>query len=176
MSIVRRLNFWLTRSSCMSGMDRKTSSYFPDRFSRRKMKCGCTFDLGVPATFLESAELSCACPIFCLEKFADPTRYAPPPPASKKNARLSAGETGQAKCLSLTGACVSHAANFLIRGYLHLLRNHLLTVGLFCGIFLKLKLVLQTMLSYHPFATLLASFWRMRICHQELPECREGLH
>ena len=39
------------------------------------MKCACTFDARAPATFLESAELSCACPIFRHEKFAEPTRY-----------------------------------------------------------------------------------------------------
>ena len=38
------------------------------------MKCACTFGWGALATFSESAELSCACPIFRREKFAEPTR------------------------------------------------------------------------------------------------------
>ena len=50
--------------------------WFPWPFSKRKMKCACTFGWGAPATFSESAKLSCACPIFRCEKFAGPTRYA----------------------------------------------------------------------------------------------------
>ena len=40
------------------------------------MKCACTLRFGTPATSSESAELSCACPIFRCEKFTEPTRYA----------------------------------------------------------------------------------------------------
>ena len=39
------------------------------------MKCACTLRWGAPATFSESGELARACPIFCCEKFAEPTRY-----------------------------------------------------------------------------------------------------
>ena len=39
------------------------------------MKCVCTLGSRAPATFSESAKLSCACPIFRREKFAEPTRY-----------------------------------------------------------------------------------------------------
>ena len=40
------------------------------------MKCACTLGSRAPATFSESAELSCACPSFRREKFTEPTRYA----------------------------------------------------------------------------------------------------
>ena len=39
------------------------------------MKCACTLCWEAPEKFSESAELSCACPIFRCEKFAEPTRY-----------------------------------------------------------------------------------------------------
>ena len=39
------------------------------------MKCACTLRWETPATSSESAELSCACPIFRCKKFAEPTRY-----------------------------------------------------------------------------------------------------
>ena len=39
------------------------------------MKCACTLGSCAPATFSESAELSCACPSFRREKFTEPTRY-----------------------------------------------------------------------------------------------------
>ena len=39
------------------------------------MKCACTLGSRAPATFSESTELSCACPIFGREKFTDPTRH-----------------------------------------------------------------------------------------------------
>ena len=72
-SIVRRLSLWLTRFTCILIMD----LWFPWPFLilKRKMKCACTFGSRSPATFSESTELSCACPIFRREKFADPTRY-----------------------------------------------------------------------------------------------------
>ena len=50
--------------------------WFPWPFLKRKMKCACTLGSRVPATFSESAELSCACHIFRREKFAEPTRFA----------------------------------------------------------------------------------------------------
>ena len=73
-STVRRLSLRLTRFSCVLVMDRK-KLWFPWPFSKRKMKCACTLGSRSPATFSESAEWSCACPIFRREKFAEPTRY-----------------------------------------------------------------------------------------------------
>ena len=69
-----RLSLRLTRFSCILVIDRK-KLWFPWPFSKRKMKCACTLGSRAPATFSESAELSCACPIFRHEKFAEPTRY-----------------------------------------------------------------------------------------------------
>ena len=73
-SIVRRLSLWLTRFSCVLVIDRK-KLWFPWPFWKRKINCVCTFSSCPPATFSESAKLSCACPIFRHEKFTDPTRY-----------------------------------------------------------------------------------------------------
>ena len=73
-STVRRLSLRLTRFSCILVIDRK-KLWFPWLFSKRKMKCACTIGSRSPATFSESGELSCACPIFLREKFAEPTRY-----------------------------------------------------------------------------------------------------
>ena len=64
---------WLVSAVFWLWIERKLR--FPGPFSKPKMKCACTFGRGAPATFSESAELSCACPIFRCEKFAEPTRY-----------------------------------------------------------------------------------------------------
>ena len=56
------------------GMDRK-KFLFPWLFRKEAWNAPAHFFLHAPATFSESAELSCACPIFRREKFADPSRY-----------------------------------------------------------------------------------------------------
>ena len=48
---------------------------FPDRFRNEKWNSRAHSVGGAPATFSESTEFSCACPIFRCEKFAEPTRY-----------------------------------------------------------------------------------------------------
>ena len=53
------------------------------------MKCVCTLGSRAPATFSESAELSCACPIFRREKFAETTRYGKPDPDADKAASIA---------------------------------------------------------------------------------------
>ena len=74
-SIVRRLSLWLTLFRCDLVIDRNYALISDWPFSKRKMKCACTFGLHAPPMFSESAELSCACPIFRREKLTDPTRY-----------------------------------------------------------------------------------------------------
>ena len=65
---------WLVSPVFWSWIERKL--WFPWPFSKRKKNCARTFGSRAPATFSESAELSCACPIFRRKKFAEPTRYA----------------------------------------------------------------------------------------------------
>ena len=63
---------WLVSAVFWSRIEK---NWFPWPFSKRKMKCACTFGSRTLATCSESAELSCACPIFRREKFPEPTRY-----------------------------------------------------------------------------------------------------
>ena len=65
---------WLVSAVFWSWVENKL--WFPWPFSKRKMKCACTLGLHTPATLSESAELLCACPSFCCEKFTEPARYA----------------------------------------------------------------------------------------------------
>ena len=64
---------WLVSAVFWSWIEKKL--WFPGPFSKRKMKCAWTLRWGAPATFSESTELSCACPIFRCGKFAEPTWY-----------------------------------------------------------------------------------------------------
>ena len=64
---------WLVSDRFWAWIEKKL--LFPWPFSKRTMRCACTFGSRAPATFIESAELSCACPIFPREKFSDPTQY-----------------------------------------------------------------------------------------------------
>ena len=51
---------WLASAVFWSWVENKLR--FPWPFSKRKTKCACTLGSRAPATFSESAELSCACP------------------------------------------------------------------------------------------------------------------
>ena len=64
---------WLVSAVFWSWVENKLWFSWP--FPNRKMKCACTLGSRAPATFSESAELSCACPSFRHEKFTEPTRY-----------------------------------------------------------------------------------------------------
>ena len=64
---------WFVSAVFWSWVENKL--WFPWPFSKRKMKCGCTLGSHAPATFSESAKLSCTCPSFSREKFTEPTRY-----------------------------------------------------------------------------------------------------
>ena len=65
---------WLVSAVFWSWVEKML--WFPWPFlKRKKMKCACTLGSRAPATFSESAELPCACPIFRHEKFAEPTRF-----------------------------------------------------------------------------------------------------
>ena len=64
---------WLVSAVFWSCVENKLWFSWP--FSKRNMKCTCTLGSRTPATFSESAELSCACPSFRREKFTEPTRY-----------------------------------------------------------------------------------------------------
>ena len=84
------------------------------------MKCVCTLGSRAPATFSESAELSCACPIFCREKFAEPTRYGFVNTNFRKFGPVSI------KIIITVKSCINAAAyvqffNFLVRIQVRLL-------------------------------------------------------
>ena len=76
-SIVRRLSVWLTRFSFIFAMDKKKGPISLTVFEMKNELRACTFGSRAPATSSKSAELSCACPIFRREKFADPIQYEP---------------------------------------------------------------------------------------------------
>ena len=68
-------SLWLTRFSCILVMGRKKALISLTIFeSKNEMPVHTRF-AGAPATLSESLELSCACPIFRREKFAETTRY-----------------------------------------------------------------------------------------------------
>ena len=76
-SIARQLSLWITHFRCFFWAWIEQELLCSWLFSKRKAKCTCTFGsrtLNILRVCIHAAESSCACLIFCHEKFADPTR------------------------------------------------------------------------------------------------------